>query len=163
MGYKPIFYGRKVVNETLTNVERIIAPSLLLLGYELWGTQLISQGQGMKLRVYIDAVDGVTVEDCAKASHQISAVLDVEDPLEEAYTLEVSSPGSDRPLFKEEQFKRYAGFDVKVRLRVKMDNRRNFTGKIKAVAEQKVTVTVDEKDYELELANIDKANLVSEY
>lgn len=159
----PIFYGRIEVNETLAKVQSIIAPTLRLLGYELWGCELLAQGDGLKLTVYIDQPDGIRLADCERASKQISALLDVEDPFVEAYTLEVSSPGLNRALFTAEHYGRYVGHKVKLRLKDLVNNRRNFTGMIQAVTDTTVTICVDEQDFTLDLANIDKANLVSEY
>jgi ribosome maturation factor RimP len=96
----------------LSNVESIqalIEPSVEALGFELWGLELIAQGRFSTLRIYIESAKGITVDDCAEVSHQVSGILDVEDPITNQYTLEVSSPGVDRPLFKQAHYEQYIG------------------------------------------------------
>ena len=130
--------------------------------YEFVGVEYLSgsgTGGGL-LRVYIDRPEGITVDDCARVSHQISGVLDVEDPIHENYSLEVSSPGLDRPLFTPEQFQRFVGSQVTVKLRNKLQERRRFKGLLKGVEEQELLVVVDGEEYRLPLAQVDKARLV---
>lgn len=110
------------------NIEQLLAPSITALGFEMWGVLLLSQGRHSVLRVFIDSPDGITVDDCATVSRQLSAVLDVEDPIRGDYTLEVSSPGLDRPLFTPAQVERYCGQTVSVRLRQMVSGRRKFQG-----------------------------------
>jgi ribosome maturation factor RimP len=134
------------------------------MGYELVGVEYLSQGRGGSLlRVYIDHVNGITVDDCADVSHQISGVLDVEDPIKENYSLEVSSPGLDRPLFFKEDFERFSGSRVSVKLRVKLHDRRRFEGVLNGVEGDEVLVNVDGEEYALPLDQIDKARLVPEF
>ena len=83
----------------VVELQQLLAPVIEALGYELWGVELVAHGRHSLLRIYIDHDEGITVEDCATASRQASAALDVADPFHGAYTLEVSSPGWDRPLF----------------------------------------------------------------
>jgi len=100
------------------------------------------------------------VDDCAIVSRQISGVLDVEDPISSEYTLEVSSPGMERPLFTIEQFASFAGEQVKIKLRSPFDGRRNFQGLLRGVEEQDVVVQVDDHEYLLPIDLIDKANII---
>ncbi len=86
------------------------------MGYELVGCEHVPQGRQMLFRIYIDSAKGVTVDDCSQVSRQVSAMLDVEDPFQGRYVLEVSSPGIDRPLFEIEHYQKYVGKRVKVRL-----------------------------------------------
>ena len=102
------------------------------LGFELVGIGFI-RGRTSTLRIYIDSEDGINVDDCADVSHQVSAVLDVEDPITVAYNLEVSSPGLDRPLFTAEHYARFVGAEVTLVLRMAVQNRRKWQGVIKAV------------------------------
>jgi ribosome maturation factor RimP len=132
-------------------------------GYECWGVEFLSQGRHSLLRVYIDQPDGVLVEDCEKVSRQISGVLDVEDPIASEYTLEVSSPGMDRPLFTLEQFAKHVGEQVKIKLRSPFDGRRNFQGLLRCVEEQDVVVLVDDHEYLLPIDLIDKANIIPRF
>lgn len=130
------------------------------LGFEFVGVEFVRAGKHSILRVYIDHEDGISVDHCAEVSHQVSAVLDVEDPISTEYNLEVSSPGMDRPLFKEQHYADIVGEVVSVRLSMPMDNRRNFKGTLVAVDNGVVSVEVDGQTYDLAFANIEKGNLV---
>jgi ribosome maturation factor RimP len=134
------------------------------MGYELVGVQLQGRGAaGMLLRVYIDHADGITLDDCAAVSHQLSGALDVEDPIRERYTLEVSSPGLDRPLFSVADFDRFAGHRAKVRLARLVDGRRNFSGTLRGASSGLVCIEVDGRVLELAHADIESARLVPEF
>ena len=141
-------------------IQELIEPAVSALGYELWGVEYVSQGKFSTLCIYIDKSEGITVDDCSAVSHQVSGILDVEDPIQSRYTLEVSSPGMERPLFKLEQFQAYIGSEVKVRLRVPFDGRRKFSGLLTSVEGDDVVVRVDNEEYMLPLETIDKANVV---
>lgn len=144
-------------------INAIIEPAVSALGFELVGVEHVAQGRHSLLRVYIDHPDGIDVEDCADVSHQVSAVLDVEDPIKGEYTLEVSSPGLERPLFSPQQFVGHVGQLADVRLRVAQDGRRRFRGRMLAVEDGQLRIEVDGVEYTLLLDNIDKANLVHEW
>ena len=144
-------------------ITAIIEPAVTALGFEMVGVEHIAQGRHSLLRVYIDHPEGIDVEDCADVSHQVSAVLDVEDPIKGEYTLEVSSPGLERPLFTNEQFARFTGHVAEVRLRVAQEGRRRFTGRMLAVENEQLCIEVDGVEYTLSLDNVDKANLVHEW
>ena len=142
----------------------IVREAVEPLGYELVGVEYLSQGRGGSLlRVYIDHEEGISVDDCAAVSHQLSGVLDVEDPIRENYSLEVSSPGLDRPLFFERDFVRFAGMRASIRLRTKLHDRRRFEGVLRGVQEGKVLVETDGEVASLPLELIDKARLVPEF
>lgn len=141
-------------------LQALLAPTVVALGYEFWGVEFFTHGSQVMLRVFIDKADGINVDDCALVSRQLSAVLDVEDPIASEYTLEVSSPGMDRPLFTLEQFGRYVGEQVRIRLRMPFDGRRNFSGRLVGVEEEDVVVAVDDHEYLLPVEMIDKANVV---
>jgi len=138
----------------------LISPTVENLGYELVGIEHVSQGRHSVLRIYIDHENGITVDDCASVSHQVSGLLDVEDPIKGNYSLEVSSPGMDRPLFTLQQFSRFAGEQVQLRLHAPLDGRRKLTGKIHGVDGEHVEIVVDDKTYRLLLDDIDTARLV---
>ena len=140
----------------------IIRPAVDALGYELLGCDYISQGKHSVLRIYIDSPNGILVDDCAAVSRQVSAILDVEDPISSEYTLEVSSPGLERPLFTLEQFQKFTGHEAKLRLHAPLNNRRNFRGKIERVEEDTVVLTVEQEQVEIPFNEIEKANLISE-
>ncbi|MDM7860535.1 ribosome maturation factor RimP [Alteromonas sp. ASW11-36] len=130
------------------------------LGFELVGVEFVRAGKHSIMRVYIDHENGINVDDCAEVSHQVSAVLDVEDPISTEYNLEVSSPGMDRPLFKEQHYAAIVGEVVNVRLSMPMNNRRNFKGTLVAVEDGVISVEVDGQTFDLAFANIEKGNLV---
>ncbi|SEQ08188.1 ribosome maturation factor RimP [Rosenbergiella nectarea] len=141
--------------------ELITAP-VEALGYELVGIEFV-RARTSTLRIYIDSENGINVDDCADVSHQVSAVMDVEDPITVAYHLEVSSPGLDRPLFTAAHYERFAGQDVSVVLRIAVQNRRKWQGTIKSVEGEMVTLSVDGKDEVFALSNIQKANIIPRF
>ena len=143
-------------------LQTLIEPSLTALGYELVGVEYVPGRKAGLLRVYIDSPDGITLEDCERASHQISGVLDVEDPIHREYTLEVSSPGLDRPLFTAAHFERFAGQQVRVKLAVPVDGRRNVSGALQGVVDGKVVIREEGVEIRLPLEAIGKAQLIPE-
>lgn len=144
-----------------STLQDLIEPTVISMGYDFVGMEVHSQPGGSLLRVYIDSGDGITVDDCQKVSHQVSGVLEVEDPISGKYTLEISSPGLDRPLFTEEHFRQFAGNDVKIRVGFPVEGRRKFTGTLQGVDDDhQVIVQIDEQEFHLQLANIEQARLV---
>ncbi|KPK55417.1 MAG: hypothetical protein AMS22_04470 [Thiotrichales bacterium SG8_50] len=138
----------------------LIEPSVSGLGYDLVAVELTGDGSNTILRVYIDLPGGITIKDCEAVSRQLSAVLDVEDPIRGEYALEVSSPGLDRPLVRREDFEQYVGEDVKIRMAEQVLGRRNFTGRLQGVEGNLVLVEVDNEIYELDLEHMERARLV---
>ena len=124
-------------------LNQLIAPVVQGAGYEFVGCIPMNQGGSTLLRIYIDKPGGVTVDDCAVVSRQVSALLDVEDPLEGSYHLEVSSPGIKRRLFNVEQCKKFIGTPVAIKLKIGEAGRRNFTGNLEQVMEDKILVQVE--------------------
>ena len=151
------------MSSKLEQLQAMLAPVVESLGYECWGVEFISQGRHSLLRVYIDHANGILVDDCEAVSRQVSAVLDVEDPISSEYTLEVSSPGMDRPLFTLDQFAKHVGEQVKIKLRSPFDGRRNFQGLLRGVEDQDVVVLVDDHEYLLPIDLIDKANIIPRF
>jgi ribosome maturation factor RimP len=139
---------------------RLLEPSIERLGYELTDIELKLGGRSGLLRIYIDKDDGVDIDDCEVVSQQVSAILDVEDPIPGNYTLEVSSPGLDRTLTKPGHFRRFMGEDIKVKLRFPLDGRRNFRGALKSADDEAIEVEVDGESYRLPLSTIESARLV---
>ncbi len=138
----------------------LFEPVIVAMGYELVGVQYRpARGEGL-LRVYIDSETGVGVDDCARVSHQVSGLLDVEDPIPGNYRLEVSSPGLDRPLFTPEQFRRFAGHEVKIRLHELWEGRRSFRGVLQGCEEGRVLIDEQETRHAVPVERIDRANLV---
>ena len=138
----------------------LIEPTVTALGLELWGIEHLQQGKYSLLRIYIEREAGVAIEDCEQVSKQVSALLDVEDPIAGKYTLEVSSPGLERPLFSARQFSQYIGSEVKLRLHSPIQGRRKFKGKIVVVEGDSIRLQADGVDYDLSFSDVDKANIV---
>ncbi|RMH48127.1 MAG: ribosome maturation factor RimP [Gammaproteobacteria bacterium] len=138
----------------------LIRPAVEAVGYEMLGVEFISAGKHSVLRVYIDSPQGISVDDCAQASYQISGILDVEDPIPGEYRLEVSSPGADRPLFTAAHFARFVGHEAKVKLHAPIEGRRNFKGRIVDVKDEIIVLNVDGETVEFEMDAVERANLV---
>lgn len=139
----------------------MIRPAVEAADMEFWGLEMTVSSRSALLRVYIEHENGVTVDDCARVSHQISGVLDVEDPITLDYRLEVSSPGWDRPLFTEAQYQRFVGSKLKIKTILPVAGRRNFTGHLNAVTDGKLNIGLTPEDHvELALDQIDKAHVV---
>lgn len=132
------------------------------LGYELLGIEHINHSTNVTLRLYIDAEAGITVDDCARVSHQVTGVLDVEDPISGKYILEVSSPGLDRPIFSLKQFESFIGHKAKLRLLEKVDGKKNLRGVIEEVNEDSVGIGIGDEILVIPESMIDKANLIYE-
>lgn len=138
----------------------LIESVVTAMGFELWGIDYLSQGKHSRLVIYIDHAEGVTVEHCADISRQVSALLDVEDPIAGEYRLEVSSPGMDRPLFTLEQFSRFRGHLVALRLRVPFEGRRKFQGLLAGTEGEDVLLQFDGEEYCFPIDIIDQARIV---
>ncbi len=149
----------------IRELEAIIEPAVTALGYELWGCEWVGAGKNRRLlRVYVDREEGVDVGACAKISRQISAVLDVENLIENSYLLEVSSPGIDRPLFKLAQCQRYLGERIEIRLRAPQEGRRNFKGIINSIKNERITLQMDNQTLvDFDWRDIEKACLKREF
>jgi ribosome maturation factor RimP len=155
--------GTPSMSGKLDQLNSLLEPAVIALGYQLWGTEFrASRGRSM-LRVYIDSPNGITVDDCAAVSHQVSGILDVEDPISGEYVLEVSSPGMDRPLFTAEQYLQYIGWIVEVRLRYPFEGRKRFKGILSGIEDQDVMVVVDAHEFLLPIEQIDRAHLVPQF
>jgi len=116
----------KRLNRKEKQVEELLAPTVESLGCRVWGVEFLAQGKYTKLRLYIDKDAGVTVDDCASISRHVGDILDVEEAIAGAYTLEVSSPGMDRILFRESQYVDSIGERIEVRLNFPFEGRRNL-------------------------------------
>ncbi len=141
----------------------LIEPIVEGLGYECVGIDYNPHPKHGLLRIYIDSENGILVDDCTKVSHQVSGVLDVEDPIQGNYQLEVSSPGADRPFFKISQFERYIDSTVLVNLFKAISGRRKITGRIVKVDNEIITLAEGEQTYEVPFDAMSKARLVPEY
>jgi ribosome maturation factor RimP len=164
MGLAPIFCLWGVMQKAPGGLVELVERTVTPMGYEVVGVELAGSGErGRVLRVYIDQEEGITLDDCAAVSHQLSGVLDVEDPIREHYRLEVSSPGLDRPLFTPAQFERFAGHEVRIRLARLIDRRRKLSGVLRGVRGDAVLVEVEGAELAIPLADIESARLVPEF
>ena len=142
-------------------LDALIAPALAHLGYEYWGCEQRQEGRRCIYCIYIDKPGGVNLDDCAKASADIAALLEAESDLSEAYVLEVSSPGIERPLFDLLQYQRFIGEVVSIKLHEKMAERRLWQGVLTAVTDKEVVIKIDEAEYPIPFINIARGHLVA--
>jgi ribosome maturation factor RimP len=154
---------RGTMKQAPEHLVNLIEPIVEGLGYECVGIDYNPHPKNGLLRVYIDSEAGILVEDCTKVSHQISGVLDVEDPIPGNYQLEISSPGADRPFFKVSQFERYIGSTVLVNLFKPIAGRRKITGVIEKVEGEEVTLLEEGQIYLVPFTAMSKARLVPDY
>jgi ribosome maturation factor RimP len=139
----------------------LLEPSVASLQLELWAIEIIGRANRSTLRLVIDHPDRpVTVEDCEAVSRQVSRVLDVEDPLPERYTLEVSSPGIERALYKLSHFERFVGSQAKLKLKIPFEGRKNYSGLIAGVENQAVLLQQGDTEYEFPAEHIERGQLV---
>ena len=147
----------------MQDLTTLFEPVIQSMGYQLVGIEFQDSTQHGTLRVYIDHENGIGVDDCVAISRQISAILDVEEPIQQAYDLEVSSPGINRPLFKAQDYEQFFGHSAKIKMAVALDGRKNFRGVLQGVTDSKtVQIVVDNESYDLRISDIAKANLVDE-
>jgi ribosome maturation factor RimP len=142
---------------------KLIEPIVEGLGYTCAGIEYNPHPKHGLLRIYIDSPNGILVDDCSKVSHQISGVLDVEDPIQGNYQLEVSSPGADRPFFYLHQFEQFVGSTVLVSLYQSISGRKKITGVIEKVVDDIITLREADQIFEIPFDAMSKARLVSEY
>ena len=139
-------------------IRELLAPVVNDMGYELWGIEYL-QGRGAVLRLYIDHEAGITVDDCVAVSHEVSGVLDVEDPIPGEYNLEVSSPGMDRPLFELSQFERYLGEQVQLKLLAPVAGKRKMMATLVAVDGDTLVVMLNGDTLRIPCSQVDRARL----
>lgn len=153
------FFGQGM--DATDRIRDIVSPTIEDMGYEIVRIQL-SGMQTPVLQVMAERTDGapMTVDDCADISRAISALLDVEDPISSAYTLEVSSPGIDRPLTRPKDFDRFAGFEARIETRLPIDGRKRFRGLLRGVQDGKVVVETPEGVFGLPLDDVQRAKLI---
>ena len=143
---------------------RLLEPPIEALGYELVDIEFAREGQGGVLRIFIDCRaenpgTGVTVDDCARVSHAVSQVLETQDPIKGHYTLEVSSPGFDRILRTRAHFERFLGERIFAELKLPIDGRRRYVGRLKSIEGDTIVMEVDGKAHNLPFERIQKARL----
>ena len=142
-------------------VRALIAPSLADIGYEVVRVMTIG-AERLTLQIMAERLDedAMTVEDCASISRTVSAIFDVEDPIIGAYTLEVSSPGLDRPLVRKKDFERYSGLEAKIELHQALNGQRRYSGILAGYADGVVTIVTENGATNLPFEEIDKAKLI---
>ncbi len=138
----------------------LLEPEIERLGYELADVEVNLGSGGGVLRLFIDNAAGISLDDCEKVSRQVSALLDVEDPIPGEYNLEVSSPGLDRRLVKEAHFERFAGSRVRMKLKRLVDGRRNYKGRLVGYEKPNVLLQEGKETYAIPFVEIDSARLV---
>lgn len=151
------------MNRTEQQIEGLLKGAVESFGCEIWGVEYFSAGKRSKLRIYIDKPDGVSIDDCESVSREISDHLDAEDMFGGGYTLEVSSPGLDRILFKAEQFEANIGALVDVRLNFPLEGRKRFVGLLANVEDAQALLHLDDTEYVLPLENVRRARLVPQF
>ena len=150
------------MRRTSDRLTKIIEPIVSGMGYECVGVEFVRNDKKPVLRVFIDSESGVQVGDCAKVSHQLSGALDVEDPIQGDYQLEISSPGIERPLFKLSDFDRFQGQVAEVHLFEALNTRRKYRGFLRGVREQDIVLEVDGTVHEIPFHLIRKGFLAPE-
>lgn len=141
----------------------LVEPIVEGLGYECVGIEYNPHPVHGLLRIYIDHANGILVDDCSKVSHQLSGVLDVEDPIQGNYQLEISSPGADRPFFKLSQLHAYLGGTISLNLYTAVDKRKKLTGILQSIEGEDVLLQEGEQIFRIPFQAISKARLVPEY
>ena len=158
--------------DNLTQIETLVLPILDDLGYELVDLQLQQDGKQLALRIFVDKPAGITLDDCVEVSREVSAILEVEDPIRSAYRLEVSSPGLDRPLKKAADFERFVGKKARLKSKNLIDpdqrgtTRKTFVGTLLGFEDDSVRLELTDKQggvIAIPLADLDKANLEEEF
>ena len=145
--------------ESTQNLQGMLDEAVDGYGYELVHSELVGRGKSRVLRLYIDAPGGVDLDDCVFVSKQVSRLLDVEDPLTGSYTLEVSSPGIERPLAKHEHFEQAVGQWVDVSTWIQCDGRKNFLGKLLKVEDNFIVMDIEGVSYKIDIGGIRRARL----
>jgi ribosome maturation factor RimP len=165
VGRRPIFlFPVAEMRQDLPALRRTLAAVVETMGYELVGVEFHAGHAHALLRVYIDRENGVNLDDCQRVSHQVSGILDVEDPVAGRYTLEVSSPGLDRPLFEAKHFIRFAGSEARIQLRELLEGRRKLLGRLRGMdGDLVVLVDGEGREWRVPLERIEKARLVPEF
>ena len=165
--FKPHLWGfllsKKCIKMMLKpEIQQRLEPLVNHLGYEIWGCEYLPQGKYSLLRIYIDKPDGISLEDCELVSREVGALLDVEDPIQGNYSLEISSPGIPRPLFRLTQYSRYLGWPVQLKLRQSINGSKKLLATLVSVDNNAVELNCNETQIKVQFSDILKANLIGE-
>jgi ribosome maturation factor RimP len=153
----------KVMSKGEVSLRDQLASLISSMGYEFVGMELQRQGRKRSLlRIFIDTDKGVTLDDCTAVSRQVSAMLDVEDPIQGEYSLEISSPGIDRPLFELAHYQKQIGERVKVRLSSRLTERRNIVGVLLRVEGENIHLLVGQEELVIPFSTIEKAKVIAD-
>lgn len=144
-------------------VEALIAPIIQELGLELVDVEYIKEGAHWYLRLYVDKEEGIDLDDCANVSHSVSALFDQNDPISQAYMLEVSSPGLERPLKKDEDYIRFQGKLIRIRTKVPFQGYREFTGYLLGLENDEIIIEYEKEKAQIPRNIIEKVNLALEF
>ena len=147
----------------LTHLWELFEPVVNGMGYDLIEIEHFPNPKHGVLRLYIDKEDGITIDDCSDVSRQISALIDVEDPVRGQFNLEVSSPGMDRPLRRVKDFQRFSGSKVKLKTIMPFEGQRNFSGRLLEADEESVVIETDTEEITIPMSALDKARVVPEF
>jgi len=163
------------LNRRERQIEELIEPAVAALGCRVWGVSYLAQGKHSVLRIYIEkhiasaaeaealpeeSQAGVTIDDCEKVSRQVGELLDIEDTINGEYTLEVSSPGLDRELFRPEQYSQVVGEQLDVRLNYPFEGRKKFVGHLAGVEDSEAIIQIEGEEFLLPIETIQKARVV---
>ncbi len=159
------------MNRRERQIEELVEPAVLAIGCRVWGVSYLSQGKHSVLRIYIErptdsvieaeeSQAGVTIDDCEKVSRQVGELLDIEETINGEYTLEVSSPGLDRELFRTEQYSQVVGEQLDVRLNYPFEGRKKFVGHLVGVEDNEAIIQIDGEEFLLPIETIQKARVV---
>ncbi len=141
----------------------LLRPVIEAMGYDLWGIEYQPRRGNALLRLYIDHPQGITLDDCTRVSHQVSAVLDVNDPIPGQYTLEISSPGLDRLLFEPHQYATYCGQQIRLLLNTPILGSRKLLAQLDAVTDDHLQLTYEHQTITVPFSHIDRARLVPDF
>jgi len=160
VGECPLFYFVEKMVSVAARAESLVRKTVEAEGFELVHLEYRPQGGASVLRVFMDKVGGVNISDCAEMSRRLSVLLDIEDSIPGEYVLEVSSPGVERPLLKEEDFVRFIGKEIRLVASEKVEARKNFVGYIRDFGDHVLQLECDKEIYRIPFQKIKKANLV---
>ena len=151
------------MNRKERDIETLLQTAVASQGCEIWGVELAQAGKHTRLRLYIDKPDGVGIEDCERVSRQVSDVLDVSEMMNGQYTLEVSSPGMDRTLFKAAHYEQNVGATVDVRLNFPFDGKKRIVGVLAGYENDEAIVQMEAEEYVLPIENVQRARIVPSF
>jgi len=147
--------SKEIVDQVKTIAQAILSEE----GMELVDIEYRRESKGWVLRLYLDKEGGVTLDDCTRISQEVGRSLDIEDLIQNPYTLEVSSPGLTRPLRNEKDFMRYRHHLIKIKTINPIENRRQFKGRLLGLSENQIEIEIEGKVFQIPLSNVAKANL----